>query len=123
LKQVLIRVNLPDCGSYIERCRLARSSGNSCADGCDEPLRQKSGFCGGRTRAVYQTRPRSSSIGLCVLVWLSQIGFAPQYGDGAIGSSLDDRVSGSRTGCSLSVATCDRGSSTGSMSVLSSIAP
>src|SRR3954469_6172368 len=78
LKQVLISVNLPLFGSYIERWRLALSSGSTCADGWLEPLRQNSGLRGGRTRAVYQTRACSSSIGLWVVVWLSQSGVAPQ---------------------------------------------
>src|SRR5438477_109729 len=77
-KQVLIRVNLPVAGSYIERWRLASSSGNTLADGWSEPFLQKSGLAGGRTRAVIQTLPFSSIIGLCSLVWLSQIGSAPQ---------------------------------------------
>ena len=76
LKQVLISVNLPLAGSNIERWRFALFSGKTSAEGW--PLLQKSGFCGARTRAVYQTRPRSSSIGLCVVVWLSQIGSLPQ---------------------------------------------
>ncbi len=59
---------------------------------------QNSGLSAGPTREVNQTRPFSSNIGLCVLVWLSQIGSSPQYGDGDIGSSFDDGVFGSRTG-------------------------
>ena len=75
---MLIKVNLPVAGSYIERWRLACSSGNTFADGCSDPLLQKSGFADGRTRAVNQTRPLSSIIGLWLLVWLSQIGSSPQ---------------------------------------------
>src|SRR5713226_4536409 len=63
-KQVLIRVNLPVAGSYIDRWRLASSSGNTFADGWSDPFLQKSGLAGGRTRAVIQTRPFSSIIGL-----------------------------------------------------------
>jgi hypothetical protein len=58
-------------------------------------------------RAVNHTRPRSSSIGLWLLVWLSQIGFSPQNGEGAIGSLLCEGVAGSR------IAVCRSGSSTG----------
>ena len=76
---------------------MDRSTGNSLADGWSEPFLQKSGFAGGRTREVNQTRPFSSNIGLCMLVWLSQIGSSPQYGDGVMGFCLDDGVFGSRT--------------------------
>jgi len=86
-------------------------------------LRHQSGVCGGRTRAVNQTRPRSSSIGLWMLVRLSQIGSRPQYGDGAIGASREDGVSGSSTGWPISEASFATGSSTGIASVLSSVAP
>src|SRR5262249_34470022 len=113
-KQVLIRVNLPVAGSYIDRWRLASpSSGNALADGWSDPFLQKSGLAGGRTRAVIQTLPFSSIIGLCVLVWLSQIGASPQYGDDAIGLSFEDGVFGSRTGCLISVAVLCTGSSIG----------
>src|SRR5262245_44492574 len=77
-KHVLISVILPVFGSYIERCRLDVSIGVSFAEGWSEPFLQKSGLAGGRTRDVNQTRPCSSSIGLCMLVWLSQIGSGPQ---------------------------------------------
>src|SRR5216683_3515625 len=122
-KHVLIRVNLPVAGSYIDRWRLASSSGNTLADGWSDPFLQKSGLAGGRTRAVIQTRPFSSIIGLCVLVWLSQIGASPQYGDGAIGLSFEDGVFGSRTGCLTSVAVLCTGSRIGRKSVLSSVVP
>ena len=74
-------------------------------------------------RAVAHTRPLSSIIWLCVLLWLSQIGSAPQNGEGAIGSVRWDGVFGSRTGCFTSVAVCLTGSRTGHMSVLFSGAP
>ena len=45
------------------------------------------------------TRPFSSYIGLCWFDWLSQIGSAPQYGDGVRASVRADGVFGSRTGC------------------------
>src|SRR5215470_13973926 len=77
-KQVLISVNLPVAGSYIDRWRLASCSGKTCADGWLEPRLQKSGLAGARTLAVNQTRPFSSIIGLCVVVSLSQIGSGPQ---------------------------------------------
>ena len=37
--------------SYIARWRPARLMGNSCADGCSEPSRQKAGLSAGRTVA------------------------------------------------------------------------
>src|SRR6266481_2627851 len=119
-KHVLIKVNLPVAGSYIDRWRLASCSGNTLADGWSDPALQTSGLAGGRIRAVIQTRPFSSIIGLCVLVWLSQIWASPQYGDGAIGLSFEDGVLGSRTGCFTSVAVWCTGSRTGKKSVLSS---
>src|SRR5918999_3936587 len=106
-------VNLPDAGSYIERCRFASWIANTFADGCDDPALQKSGFALGRTRGVNHTRPRSSIIGLWLSVLLSQIGSAPQYGDGAIMFAFVDGVCGSRTGCSTWLAVCVTGSSTG----------
>src|SRR4051794_35624801 len=51
-KHVLMSVNLPLAGSYIERCRFALSSGNARAEGWLDPFLQKSGFAEGRTRAV-----------------------------------------------------------------------
>src|SRR6266851_3977819 len=122
-KQVLIKVNVPVAGSYIDRWRLASSSGNTFADGWSDPFLQKSGLAGGRTRAVIQILPFSSIIGLCVLVWLSQMGASPQYGDGAIGLSFEDGVFGSRTGCLTSVAVLCTGSRIGRKSVLSSVVP
>src|SRR6202035_1052469 len=98
-KQVLINVNLPLAGSYIDRWRLDSCSGKTCADGWLDPCLQKSGFAGGRTLAVNQTRPFSSIIGLCVVVSLSQMGSAPQYGDGSIGAVFEVGVFVSRTGC------------------------
>src|SRR5688572_15193332 len=77
-KQVEISVHLALCGSYIERCRPACSIGTTLADGCEDPFLHQSGLAAGRTRAVAHTRPFSSIIWLCVLVWLSQIGSAPQ---------------------------------------------
>src|SRR5215475_4600892 len=103
-KHVLIRVILPVCGSYMERWRLDCSIGNSLAEGWSEPFLQKSGFAGGPTREVNQTRPLSSNIGLCMLVWLSQIGSGPQYGDGVMGFSFEEAVFGSRTGILIWVA-------------------
>src|SRR5882724_11549997 len=116
-------VNLPVAGSYVERWRFASSSGNTFADGWSDPFLQKSGLAGGRTRAVIQILPVSSIIGLCMLVWLSQIGSSPQYGDGAIGLSFDDGVFGSRTGCLSSVTELLTGSRIGMKSVLSSGVP
>jgi len=64
-------------GSYIDRCRLALSTGNTLADGWFEPFLQSSGLFGCRIRAAAQTRPFSSIIWLCVLDWLSQIDPVP----------------------------------------------
>ena len=120
---MLISVILPVFGSYIDRCRLADSIGVSFAEGWSEPALQKSGFAGGRTREVNQTRPFSSNIGLCMLVWLSQIGSSPQNGEGSIEFFFDDGVAGSRTSIFTCVALWFTGSSTGKRSVLSSVAP
>ena len=87
------------------------------------PCLQKSGLAAGRMRGVNQTRPFSSIIGLWMSVLLSQIGSAPQYGDGAIALPLDDGVFGSRTGCWSTPAVWFTGSSTGMTSVLSSAEP
>src|SRR5712691_7825767 len=122
-KHVLISVIFPVRGSYIERWRLDDSSGVSFAEGWSEPRLQKSGLAGGRTREVNHTRPFSSYIGLCVLVWLSQIGSGPQIGEGSIVFALDDGVRGSRTSIFTCVALWLTGSSTGKRSVLSSVAP
>ena len=120
---MLISVIFPVIGSYIDRCRFDDSSGVSLADGWSEPCLQKSGFAAGRTRDVNHTRPFSSNIGLCMLVWLSQIGSAPQYGDGVMGLRFDEGVVASRTGILTCVARCLTGSSTGNRSVLSSVVP
>src|SRR5258706_3865502 len=112
-KHVLISVNFPVFGSYMERCRVARSIGKIFAEGWLDPFLQKSGFSNGRTRAVNHTRPCSSIIGLCRLVWLSQIGCGPQCTEGCSGSALEECVSGSRTGCLTCVAVCVIGSRTG----------
>ena len=58
-----------------------------------------------------------------MLAWLSQIGSAPQYGEGVIGFCLDEGVFGSRTGIFTWLALWPTGSSTGKRSVLSSVAP
>src|SRR5687767_6271800 len=63
-KQVEISVHLPEGGSYMERWRAAVLIGNAFADGWLEPFLQNSGLFGWRTRAVNQTRPFSSIIGL-----------------------------------------------------------
>src|SRR5262249_20081804 len=107
----------------MDRWRLALCSGNTLADGWSEPCLQKSGLAGSRTRAAIHTRPFSSIIWLWMLVWLSQIGSGPQYGEGAMGLSLEDGVFGSRTGGFTCVAVCVFGSSTRKLSVLSSVAP
>ena len=122
-KQVEISVQRPLAGSYIESCRVELVDRRHRAEGWDEPCLQNAGLSAGRTRAVAHTRPFASIIWLCVLVWLSQIGSAPQYGEGAIGSLRCDGVFGSRTGCFTSAVRCWIGSSTGQKSVLFSGAP
>src|ERR1700716_4161100 len=97
-------VNLPLAGSYMETCRPEFSSGNALADGCVAPALPKSGLRCGRIRAVNQMWPFSSIIGLCMMVWLSQIGLSPQTADGAKRSFLVFGVFGSRTGCFTSLA-------------------
>ena len=82
-------VYLPVVGSYIAIWRPDWFSGNSFADGWLEPALQNAGcVSGARTTAVYQTRPFSSSIGLCALALLSQIASVPQYADGCVGGVL-----------------------------------
>src|SRR5688572_21754527 len=122
-KQVETSVHWPLEGSYIESCRAAWSIGTTFADGCEEPFLHQSGFAGGRMRAAAHTLPFASIIWLCVLVWLSQIGCSPQYGDGAIASVRCEGVLGSRTGCFTSHGVWVTGSSTGQRSVLFSGAP
>src|SRR5205085_9958478 len=122
-KRVLMGVLVGVRGSCTGGWRLDVSVGVGLADGWAEPFLQKSGFAGGRTRAVNQTRPFSSNIGLCMVVWLSQIRSSPQYADGSIGFCFDDGVFGSRTGMRICVARWRTGSSTGKRSVLSSVAP
>src|ERR1043166_8066603 len=82
-KHVLMCVSFPVDGSYIARCRPARGSGNSFADGCADPALQKSGLSLRRTVDVIHTRPRASNMGLCPLFLLVQIAVSPQYADGA----------------------------------------
>src|SRR5436190_20452519 len=115
-------VNFPVFGSYMESWRLERSTGKIFAEGWSDAFPQKAGLAGPRTREVNQTLPFSSSIGLCGLVWLSQIGSAPQYADGAIGLFFVEGVFGSRTGTFISLAVCRTGSGTGTNSVVSSVA-
>jgi hypothetical protein len=57
LKPVLMCVYFPVFESYLPRWRLALLSGNRCADGWVDPFLNTSGFSGGRTVAVIQTRP------------------------------------------------------------------
>src|SRR5687768_17839629 len=51
-KQVPMFVYFFVLGSYTERCRNERSTGNTFADGCDEPCLQTGGLSNGRTAAV-----------------------------------------------------------------------
>src|SRR5215469_6770365 len=66
-KQVLISVNLPLLRSSIASWRPEVLSGNSLADSTSESFLQKSGLLVGRMRAVNQTLPSSSYIGLCTM--------------------------------------------------------
>src|SRR5215208_8206275 len=77
-KQVEMCVSFFVAGSYMARWRPEFGSGNTFADGCDDPGLQKSGLAGPRTADVIQTRPRSSSMGLCTLLRLVQIAVSPQ---------------------------------------------
>src|SRR3977135_3648415 len=82
----------------MDRWRVARSRGNAFAAGWFDPFLQKAGFSKGRILAVNQTRACSSIIGLCMLVWLSQMASSPQYGDAARVLFFEDGVIGSRPG-------------------------
>jgi hypothetical protein len=70
-------------GSYTATWRFEAVSGKRMAEGWLDPSLQKGGFSDGRTFEVIQTRPFSSSIGLCAFARLVQIASVPQYGDGA----------------------------------------
>src|ERR1051325_5943065 len=87
-KQVSIVTTFFVFGSYISIWRPLCSSGNTCADGWLDPLRQKSGVGFGRIRAAIQTRPCASIEKLCAVVWLVQIASSAQYGDGCAGGLL-----------------------------------
>ena len=78
LKQVRMWVSSCVSGSQSCRWRRALLVGKSLADGCSDPSRQKSGFAGGATVEVSQSRPRSSSIGLWTLFLLVQMTSSPQ---------------------------------------------
>src|SRR5688572_29196019 len=113
-KQVPTWVSFFVLGSYTARSRPERSTGNTFADGCDEPCLQTGGLSNGRTAAVSHTRPFSSSIGLWTFVLLVQIGSSPQYGDvapGCVPAAIG--VLGSRGPIGTLLATCRTGSSTG----------
>ena len=111
-------------GSYIASCRVDLSTGNNFADGWSDPALQNAGLSGPRIRAVNQTRPSLSNIGLWTLAWLAQIFSSPQYGEGrSIWLSALFGVFGSRTGMWIVVAVFLTGSSTGRSCVLSSVAP
>src|SRR5216117_3170132 len=75
-------------GSYISIWRPLCSSGNACAEGWLDPLRQKSGAGLGRIRAAIHTRLALSIAKLCAVAWLVQIASSPQYGDGCVGGLL-----------------------------------
>src|SRR4029079_10816728 len=103
LRQVLMCVSFFVAGSYIASWRPERASGNSFADGCDEPALQTAGLSGPRTAEVIHTRPFSSIIGLWTFALLVHSTVSPQYADGApvggpaaIGVALSRTVSGTR---------------------------
>src|SRR4051794_12382230 len=99
------------------------ASGNTFADRFAAPSLHQSGFLFGSTREVNHTRPFSSIIGLWLRVRPSQIGFGPHTAEGPNGLSLEEGVSGLRTGCGTSAALFVFGSTTGTRSVLSSGEP
>ena len=72
----------------------------------------KSGSALARIRAVYQSRPCWSNIGLCTVVWLSQIASSPQMAEGCSGLGWPG-VSGSRYGIFTCAVALWTGSSTG----------
>src|SRR4051794_20271657 len=84
-------------GSYTANCRPERSTGVAFADGRSDPVLQNPGLSLARMRDVYHSLPRSSNIGLCTVVWLSQIASSPQIGDGFRGGGCPG-VLGSRYG-------------------------
>ena len=104
---MLISVNLPVFGSYIDEVAVGLFEREELRRGMVRALLAEVRIVPADGLAtVNQTRPFSSNIGLCMLVWLSQIGSSPQYGDGAIGLSFEDGVFGSRTGIFTCVALC-----------------
>src|SRR5215207_4505910 len=101
-------------GSYTARWRPEVLSGKRRADGWLDPALQKSGLFGPRTLDVIQTRPVSSSIGLCTFARLVQIASVPQYGEGTATCCGDaGGVLGSRSVTGIRVAVWVVGSSTG----------
>src|SRR5438093_4888706 len=110
-------------GSYIESWRGDSFSGATFDDGSEPSLQYAGCAAAGRMRDVNHTRPSRSIIGLWMLVWPSHGGSLPQYADTPFGSEVEDGISGSRYGCRICVAMWFTGSSTGTMSVLSSVAP
>src|ERR1700761_6450368 len=112
-KQVETSVNFSDAGSYIAMLRFDCLIGNAFADGCADPALHQSGFSFGRICEVIQTRPFSSIIGLCVIVWLFQIAFGPHDGEKPCGRAVTFGVAGSRTGIFTSLSACVVGSRIG----------
>src|SRR6266571_5558894 len=99
LKQVSINVTFFVFGSYTASCRPELVSGKAFADGLLDPCLQKAGLSFGRIFEVNQTRPFSSSMGLCTLALLFQIGSSPQYAEGVTPvCAAANGVLGSRTG-------------------------
>src|ERR687894_1591195 len=101
-------------GSYTARWRFEALSGKRRADGWLDPALQKAGLSGGRTLEVIQTRPFSSTIGLCTFARLVQIASVPQYGEGAATfGGAEGGVLGSRSVTGMRDAVWVFGSSTG----------
>src|SRR5687767_4252769 len=101
-------------GSYTATWRFELLSGKTFAEGWLDPALQNSGLGGGRTLEVIQTRPFSSSIGLCTFARLVQIASVPQYGEGIwTCACAASGVLGSRTVTGILLAVWVCGSSTG----------
>ena len=92
-------------------------------------MRQNAGVAASRMRLVNQTRPMWSNIGLCGVVCDPHNGLSPQYGDGWFRKSSCCEMNMPRglTGVRVKSLTCVvvwvTGSSTGTRSVESSVAP
>src|ERR1700691_3768319 len=73
-------------GSYMDNWRPELARGVSFAETRSEPALQNAGSTlPGRIRAVYHRRPLPSNIGLCTVVWLSQMASSSQNVEGCNG--------------------------------------